>query len=308
MEQETFLKLFGGTGTDFLNNSAELAAQKLATGLDNQITATGGEPPADAFNYFNNDFFNQDNLGITNTSVANNLNPNIVAAIDAQTADEQAQLPIDEVQSRGILDLIKSGGRKVLDFAAPIAKDVAGRTIASQALGGAGGMLFGLPGALLGTIFGGIKGGNLFDAPYIGGVTTVDEFGNLISGEELDKLNARGGYYTDAARASRRRDKSIANMKARREAGLRYGKNRLEELEAQQAKEEAARQKEEAAIQEANRAAGTGGYQAGYSDDFMTGGDSQRDEAQEASSPGSSGPGGSDTMGSFRYGGIVGLL
>ena len=104
MEQETFLKLFGGTGTDFLNNSAELAAQKLATGIDNQITATGGEPPADAFNYFNNDFFNQDNLGITNTSVANNLNPNIVAAIDAQTADEQAQLPIDEVQSRGILD------------------------------------------------------------------------------------------------------------------------------------------------------------------------------------------------------------
>ena len=180
MDQETFLKLFSGTGTDFLNNSAELAAQKLATGIDNQITATGGEPPADAFNYFNNDFFNQDNLGIKNTSVANNLNPNIVAAIDAQTADEQAQLPIDEVQSRGILDLIKSGGRKVLDFAAPIAKDVAGRTIASQALGGAGGMLFGLPGALLGTIFGGIKGGNLFDAPYIGGVTTVDEFGNLI--------------------------------------------------------------------------------------------------------------------------------
>jgi hypothetical protein len=58
---------------------------------------------------------------------------------------------------------------------------------------------------------------------------------------------------------------------------------------------------------ESNRAAGTGGYQAGYSDDFMTGGDSQRDDAQEASSPGSSGPGGSDTMGSFAYGGIVGM-
>jgi hypothetical protein len=58
---------------------------------------------------------------------------------------------------------------------------------------------------------------------------------------------------------------------------------------------------------ESNRAAGTGGYQAGYSDDFMTGGGSQRDDAQEASSPGSSGPGGSDTMGSFAYGGIVGM-
>ena len=32
------------------------------------------------------------------------------------------------------------------------------------------------------------------------------------------------------------------------------------------------------------------------------------DEAQEASSPGSSGPGGSDTMGSFMDGGIVDLV
>ena len=230
-----FELLGGGSPTSILDSTANLAAEKLASSLP-----VSSQPPADAFEYFNNDFFNQDNLGITNTSVANNLNPNIVAAIDAQTADEQAQLPIDEVQSRGILDLIKSGGRKVLDFAAPIAKDVAGRTIASQALGGAGGMLFGLPGALLGTIFGGIKGGNLFDAPYIGGVTTVDEFGNLISGEELDKLNAAGGYYTDAARASRRRDKSIAAYRAR---GAEI-KGRYQQLLEQQAREEAARQEE----------------------------------------------------------------
>ena len=56
-----------------------------------------------------------------------------------------------------------------------------------------------------------------------------------------------------------------------------------------------------------NRTAGTGGYQAGYSRDFMEGDGSSRDESQEASSPGSSGPGGSDTMGSFAYGGIVGM-
>ena len=205
------------------------------------------------------------------------MDPNVVAAIDAQTADEQAQLPIDPVDNRGILSRIK-------DFAAPIAKDIAGRTIASQALGGAGGMLFGLPGALLGTIFGGIKGGGLFDAPYIGGVTTVDEFGNLISGEELDKLNAAGGYYTDAARASRRRDRSIANMRARREAGLRYGANRLAKLEAQQAREEAARQAEAAAIQEANRAAGTGGYQSSFAQDsdFMEGDPSAGGQATTA--------------------------
>ena len=146
------------------------------------------------------------------------------------------------------------------------------------------GSIGGLPAALLGTIFGGIKGGGLFDAPYIGGVTTVDEFGNLISGEELDKLNAAGGYYTDAARASRRRDRSIANMRARREAGLRYGANRLAKLEAQQAREEAARQAEAAAIQEANRAAGTGGYQSSFSQDsdFMEGDPSAGGQATTA--------------------------
>jgi hypothetical protein len=207
-------------------------------GLADKMNLTSGKAaPSDAFEYFNKDFFNQGNLGIVNTSVANNLDPNIVAAIDAQTADEQAQLPINPVDNRGILSRIK-------DFAAPIAKDIAGRTIASQALGKAGFMVGGIPGALLGTIFGGVKGGGLFDQPYIGGVTTVDEFGNLISGEELDKLNALGGYYTEAARASRSRDKRIANMQARREAGKRFSAKNLAELEAQQAKEEAARQAE----------------------------------------------------------------
>jgi len=165
------------------------------------------------------------------------IDPNVVAAIDAQTADELAQLPIDPVDNRGILSKIK-------DFAAPIAKDIAGRTIASQALGNAGFMLGGLPGALLGTIFGGVKGGGLFDQPYIGGVTTVDEFGNIISGEELDKLNAAGGYYTEAARASRRRDARITKMRERQALGKRISEANLARLEEQQAKEEAARQAE----------------------------------------------------------------
>lgn len=78
-------------------------------------------------------------------------------------------------------------------------------------------------------------------------------------------------------------------------------KNRAAALEQAQAAATAARAAE-------NEAAGTGGYQAGYSDDFMTGGGGGTDAGQEASSPGSSGPGGSDTMGSFMDGGIVDLL
>ena len=242
------------------------------------ITSIADETAALDFQDFGTGIMQADAAATQKAALENALiDPEVTAAIDAQTADELAQLPIDPVDNRGILSRIK-------DFAAPIAKNIAGRTIASQALGGAGGMLFGLPGALLGTIFGGIKGGGLFDAPYIGGVTTVDEFGNLISGEELDKLNAAGGYYTDAARASRRRDRSIANMRARREAGLRYGANRLAKLEAQQAREEAARQAEAAAIQEANRAAGTGGYQSSFAQDsdFMEGDPSAGGQATTA--------------------------
>ena len=84
-------------------------------------------------------------------------------------------------------------------------------------------------------------------------------------------------------------------------------KNRQQRKEAEKQLTELAALANTRDMAEANRAAGTGGYQAGYSDDFMTGGDSQRDDAQEETSPGSSGPGGSDTMGSFAYGGIVGM-
>ena len=247
--------------------------------------------------FFTDQDFNQGYVssapGITNTSVANNLDPNVVAAIDAQTADEQAQLPIDPVDNRNIFSRIK-------DFAAPIAKDIAGRTIASQALGKAGFMIGGIPGALAGMIFGGAKGGDLFDAPYIGGVTTFDPItGELISGEELDKLNARGGYYTDIARAARRRDRSIANMRARRDAGLTYGANRLKELEEQAAKEEAARQAEFDRIMSSEQS------QQDFYDSLNEGRgatSTAESRATAGDAPGYSGPT------TFAKGGIVGLL
>jgi hypothetical protein len=226
------------------------------------------------------------------TQKATSIDPNVVAAIDAQTADEQAQLPIDPVDNRNIFSRFK-------DFAAPIAKDIAGRTIASQALGGAGGMLFGLPGALLGTIFGGIKGGGLFDAPYIGGVTTVDEFGNIISGEELDKQNALGGYYSDAARASRSRDARIAKMRERQALGKRISEASLARLEELQAKEEAARQAEFDRIMSSEQS------QKDFYDSLNEGRgatSTAESRATAGDAPGYSGPS------PFAKGGIVGLL
>ncbi len=161
-------------------------------------------------------------------------------------------------------------------------KDVAGRSIASQALGGAGGMLLGPMGALAGGIAGLIKGGDLFNAPYIGaGAATMDEYGNMYTAEQLDKLNAAGGYYSDPARSSRRRDSRIRNMLERRDAGLQVGLKNLARLQEQQRQEEAARQSAADAMRDSNRANRTGGYQSSMRDDtgFMEGPDTSKGES-----------------------------
>ena len=196
-------------------------------------------------------------------------------------------------RDKGILSKIK-------DFAAPIAKNVAGRTIASQALGGAGGMIFGPAGALVGGLAGLFGGGNLFNQPYRSGMNTVDEFGNLISAEDLDKQNALGGYYTDAARASRSRAKSIRNMIARREAGLKYGKNRLEKLQALQDKEDKSRQ------DAFNEVMSQGNNQQDFYDSLNQGSGSTAVSGNPNTSGAGDAPGYSGPT-TFKYGGIVGL-
>jgi hypothetical protein len=54
----------------------------------------------------------------------------------------------------------------ILQSLGGFAKNTAGRYIGSQALGGAGGMLFGPIGGLVGGIIGGLKGGDLFNSTY----------------------------------------------------------------------------------------------------------------------------------------------
>ena len=44
------------------------------------------------------------------------------------------------------------------------------------------------------------------------GAAVIDEFGNVYDEEELNKQNALGGYYTEAARSARRRTARIQNM------------------------------------------------------------------------------------------------
>jgi len=124
----------------------------------------------------------------------------------------------------------------------------------------------------------------------------VDEYGRSWTADELNKQNARGGWYTDAARSSRRRDKRIDWMEKRKAAGKRFSEENLARLKEQQAREEAARVAATRAIAAQNAQTygtddATGGYQSswGGNQDFMSGSGTAAD------------------MGSFADGGLASL-
>jgi len=54
--------------------------------------------------------------------------------------------------------------------------------------------------------------------------------GQFVSAEEQDKMNALGGYYSDAARHARRQRARVVNMIKRRDAGQEFNEERLKEF------------------------------------------------------------------------------
>jgi hypothetical protein len=149
--------------------------------------------------------------------------------------EEDAQYNLDNKRSFNMDGMLQNLGG--------YAKDAAGRYIGLEALGGAGTMIGGPVVGGIAALAGLVGGGNLFNSPYIGaGAYTMDQYGNMYTADQLNKMNARGGYYSEPARDSRRRDQSIRRMEERKAQGLQYGINRLEELKEQAAQEEAARQ------------------------------------------------------------------
>ena len=66
------------------------------------------------------------------------------------------------------------------------------------------------------------------------GAPVIDEFGNVYDPEELNKLNALGGYYTDPARSARRRSKRISRMLERQKLGKKISLQNLAKLQAQE--------------------------------------------------------------------------
>ena len=136
------------------------------------------------------------------------------------------------------------------------------------------------------------------------GAPVIDEFGNVYDEDELNKMNALGGYYTEAARSARRRTNRINKMLERQRLGKKISIKNLEKLQAQEKKQEEIRQAAARAMQDQNRAEGRGGYQSNFAQDrdFMEG------PAGASTGMGPSDKGGSDTMGSFMDGGIVDLV
>ena len=144
---------------------------------------------------------------------------------------------------------------------------------------------------------------NMENRPLGAGI--IDEQGNFFDEDELNSQNALGGYYTDAARSARRRTKRIAKMLAREKG--KFSQTNLDILLEQEAAQEEARQAAANKMQNENRQNETGGYQAGYSSDFMDGGkDDRGNERGRGNDPDDKG--GSDTMGSFAKGGRIGYF
>ena len=122
-----------------------------------------------------------------------------------------------------------------------LAKDVTGRVISSQALGGAGGIIFGVPGAIAGSLTGLLKGGDLFNDPYIGADSSITGtplaqfvFRNQLArdpsfniGAALDRQNALGGYYSDFARGQRNLAGRFSNLLDRARSGKTFSERNL---------------------------------------------------------------------------------
>ena len=144
--------------------------------------------------------------------------------------DRGDPLPIEPKQSlRNIIgsklqNAKTNVGQKVgkgMDFMSGIKDYISQGGMLGMATKGIGSLLSGLGSAL------GFEDRQLYD-------DVIDEYGNVYSADELNSMNALGGYYTDPARSARRRTSRIANMLARKEANKNYSKKNLKRLQEQE--------------------------------------------------------------------------
>ena len=140
--------------------------------------------------------------------------------------------------------------------------------------------------------------GNMFEDRQLTG-DVMDEYGNMYSAEELNKMNALGGWYTDPARSSRRRTNRIQNMLARKAAKKNYSEKNLKELLEQQYQQ---------SIKAPTYSTTTQGGGGGIASSGMTGAQAagMGGGSRQATSAGSTKSGRTDGGWGWAYGGRVG--
>ena len=264
----------------------------------------------DASNIFSSGFgrgANQNYSGILQTDQAQNtLSSSPIFASPRAMGAEDAGIP----ERRGILDFLKAGGAKVRDTLLQGAGATGGLNIGARLgmmINPALALPFALGGAFLGAT--GIREatpGERGIQQLYGGPNTIQQGATFIdpeTGEEVESemagYNISSMFGKGLPAAIQKRMDRINKTLSRRDSAILS--QRLERLEAEKAAAEAAelaaQQEATRALAEANRqTAGTsdatGGYQSSFSQDsdFM------------------GGSGTAAEMGSFKQGGIVGLL
>ena len=237
---------FSSLGQRFIGASAPLAERlanlNLSKTLSDLVFTPAGAAEVQSKNPFNNMVSDtvlaepkgqsqfQDYPGVENLGGVQNFDLEAVRDIISQMEEEKGnyiERPENRFSMDGIMQNLKNYG-----------KDAAGRYAASQFLGGAGTMIGGPTIGGIAAIAGLLGGGNLFNQPYMGAESyTMDQYGNMYTAGQLNKMNALGGYYSEPARQSRLRDQSIRRMEERKAQGLQYGINRLEQLKQEKERE-----------------------------------------------------------------------
>jgi hypothetical protein len=149
------------------------------------------------------------------------------------------------------------------------------------------------------------KLGDMFE--YKGGDVTVDENGNIISAADLNKMNARGGYYTDAARNARNRTKSLAAFRAREATdSKRYKDLLLQEIKQTKARAEA-KAKAAAQLRAANTGYTSRGTKIDYGDYYQSDGVTANTSSSMANNPSQSygGPRAKGGLIGYQNGGLA---
>ena len=155
----------------------------------------------------------------------NKMGATPIAENDLMNYNEHYEM-LPEEEKEGFLSFLQNAGVNTRDFLMNNAARYGG------AMGGAQlGSMFGPIGSLAGMIAGGIFGNKFTNQPYIGAGDLYHGAGGFTAAQ-LDRQNALGGYYSDAARNQRRNASRVANLIDRAQSGgkLSFSRKNLRDL------------------------------------------------------------------------------